>query len=169
MMAALAQNWWSWFYFDSNGIYRFVPLNFGSGELAQLFRVHGMQPWEQGYESWSWLKHLAVLQSIYPLCVTYVITRETLVRKSIYEKFTMTTTADEIINMNASKAPQMASNGRERSPLMQRKCNAMQTLKRSPTLTWETMQSPIQGIGPWSPVWQVGILTTTGAWEYTDK
>ena len=35
----------------------------------------------------------------------YVIMRETLARKCIYNKFTTTTTVDEIINVNASKAP----------------------------------------------------------------
>ena len=35
----------------------------------------------------------------------YVITRETLVHKSIYDHLTRTSTVDEIINVNASKVP----------------------------------------------------------------
>ena len=50
----------------------------------------------------------------------YVITRETLASKSIYNQFTTKTTVDEIINTNVSKAPQEAKSCRWCKP------NAMQ-------------------------------------------
>ena len=53
----------------------------------------------------------------------YIIMRETLVRKSIYDQFSTTTTVDEIINMNTWKEPQKAKSERERSQLTQRNYN----------------------------------------------
>ena len=43
------------------------------GELAQLVRAWAMWPWGHGYESRSWLYHLALLQCISLLCITYSI------------------------------------------------------------------------------------------------
>ena len=40
---------------------------------TQLVKVLGMWPLGQGYESRSWLLHLALLQSISPLCLSYRI------------------------------------------------------------------------------------------------
>ena len=49
----------------------------------------------------------------------YIITRETLAHKSIYNHLTKVTTVDEIINANALKAPRNAKSQRLRLPLMQ--------------------------------------------------
>ena len=45
----------------------------GDEETAQLVRAPGRWPWRQGYKSRSLVLHLAVLQSISPLPITYSV------------------------------------------------------------------------------------------------
>ena len=56
-----------------------------------------------GYTGWN-LAEWAEMKSY------YIITRETLVHKSIYDHLIRLVTVDEIINVNASKAPWKANN-----------------------------------------------------------